>query len=60
VHGKTLSDTGEGDAKLCVRLDAEHGRRVKVGEKVPLSFDPAHIHLFDKKTEIALDDKGTE
>ncbi len=60
VHGKTLSDTGEGDAKLVVRLDAEHGRRVKVGEKVPLSFDPAHIHLFDKKTEIALDDKATE
>ena len=60
VHGKTLSDTGEGDAKLVVRLDAEHGRRVKVGEKVPLSFDPAHIHLFDEKTEIALDDKGTE
>ena len=60
VHGKTLSDTGEGDAKLVVRLDAEHGRRVKVGEKVPLSFDPAHIHLFDKKTEVALDDKAAE
>jgi multiple sugar transport system ATP-binding protein len=55
IHGTT-----EGGAKLVVRLDAEDGRRARTGDKVPLSFDPGHIHLFDKKTEIALDDKGAE
>jgi sn-glycerol 3-phosphate transport system ATP-binding protein/multiple sugar transport system ATP-binding protein len=63
VHGKTVAADGtpiKDDVKLVVRLDAEHGRRVRVGEKVPLSFDPGHIHLFDKKTEIAMDDKAAE
>jgi len=60
VHGKLVGGDSAEMAKLVVRLDAEHGRRVKVGEKVPLSFDPAHIHLFDKKTGVALDDKAGE
>jgi sn-glycerol 3-phosphate transport system ATP-binding protein/multiple sugar transport system ATP-binding protein len=56
VHGTTHDPNGSGK-KLIVRLDAEDGRRVKAGEKLPLAFDPEHLHLFDKKTGVALDDK---
>jgi sn-glycerol 3-phosphate transport system ATP-binding protein/multiple sugar transport system ATP-binding protein len=60
VHGKTVIDgaSEKQGQKMIVRLDAEAGRRVRAGEKLPLAFDPDHLHLFDKTSGVALDDKN--
>jgi ABC-type sugar transport system ATPase subunit len=39
---------------IVVRLDANHARRVRVGEHLPLAIDKAKVHLFDRASGLAL------
>jgi len=41
--------------RVVARLEAADAKRVKAGEAVPLGALPAHVHLFDPKTGLALD-----
>jgi ABC-type sugar transport system ATPase subunit len=43
--------------RVIARVEAADARRVKVGDALPLSVDPTHVHLFDPTTGRALDDK---
>ena len=50
VHGWTRQP----GPTLIVRLDADHARRVRIGEHLPLSIDKAKVHLFDRTSGLAL------
>jgi sn-glycerol 3-phosphate transport system ATP-binding protein/multiple sugar transport system ATP-binding protein len=41
--------------RVIVRLDAEHARKTRPGDVVPLVASPEHVHLFCAKTGVALD-----
>ncbi len=45
----------DGDARLVVRLDAEHARGLSSGEELPLTVSPGRVHLFDPESGRALD-----
>jgi sn-glycerol 3-phosphate transport system ATP-binding protein/multiple sugar transport system ATP-binding protein len=50
VHGLTRQP----GPTIVVRLDADHARRVRVGEHLPLAIDKAKVHLFDQASGVAL------
>ncbi len=37
-----------------LQIETEVQGELKPGQPVPLLFDTAHIHLFDRQTELAL------
>ncbi len=41
--------------RVIARLEAHDARRVKSGDAVPLTIDPARVHLFDPSTGLSLD-----
>jgi ABC-type sugar transport system ATPase subunit len=41
--------------RIVARLEAADAKRVKGSDSVPLSVDPARVHLFDPSTGLALD-----
>ncbi len=43
---------------LCVRTTADEARGIRAGEKLALSVAPHGVHLFDPRTELALDMVG--
>jgi sn-glycerol 3-phosphate transport system ATP-binding protein/multiple sugar transport system ATP-binding protein len=43
--------------RVVVRLEAAEAKRVKAGSELPLSVDPARVHLFDPQTGLSLDAK---
>jgi sn-glycerol 3-phosphate transport system ATP-binding protein/multiple sugar transport system ATP-binding protein len=50
VHGLAR----EGGPTIVVRLDVDHARRVRVGERLPLAIDASKVHLFDASTGLSL------
>ncbi|MBL8609776.1 MAG: sn-glycerol-3-phosphate ABC transporter ATP-binding protein UgpC [Myxococcales bacterium] len=41
--------------RVIVRLEAEHARRARPGDVIPLVAPPEHVHLFCQKSGVALD-----
>ncbi|HSF63680.1 MAG TPA: sn-glycerol-3-phosphate ABC transporter ATP-binding protein UgpC [Paracoccaceae bacterium] len=46
--------TGEGDKSKGLIARVPHSGPLRAGDEITLSFDPAHLHLFDPQTERAI------